>query len=695
MNAGSSYEHVAANSSTVGRSGPGEQLLLLDDFSQGGTGRVVGTVVDGYIRRGIDAERVLSIDDQSLRISPMRRPGWARCSLAYGPFAPDAGLGMSIHVLNGHHASEDYALRRLRSQLRSWLHGSHTRSLARRVPELMLNRRRRSAGKRLADWVYHWRHDAVALEENMTAGFFAVPAPATTDDLSAAFAIRGAGADNGELAMRVGSSLYAGVRRLTNVPMHLIAMLREDAVTYYVSSLAHAVAGAPHPLMQPLAIDGAPLKSDVYVGVEQQVLGEIGFSVDSRVYGVRVAMVPTLGRWPGTAHVADRMSATGPLDEAAVGGRWIVVPGALEEREPSGGVSSGDNATALIYPDAPTGLIRVRLEPTNGATGAAIFWRALDNEDHLRLEMTSLDARLVCRAQGADRVLSAVALASVVEDLQILDDGTTIRAAAGGSLLFEVPVPEDAHDERTGVGFGRRGTGPLRIREFEAHPREIPIPISLRSPAATWIEGNDVVIDDQFVDTPCHDLEGRTTSTGSWRRRMGRGRFEVEADGGLRVAAVPDRTAYTVPWPFPECADVNIRIVPVRSGHRSRAGAIFMQDDANFLIVSLWFNDRDDGAASVSSFVRLDGREDVYDAVWVNVRDRLQWDEPVDLRIAFDGGLYHASLNNEPVLWRSVRDIYPGARPLAVHETGIVANWEWGLDTGSRILSFRALSGAS
>ncbi len=243
------FEHAAASPSPVELSASGERLLLVDDFSQGAANdRVVGTVVGGYVRSGIDAERVLSIDDDGLRISPMRRPGWARCSLAYGPFAPDAGLGMSIHVLNGHHASEDYELRSLRSQLRSWFRGSHTKTLMRRVPELMLNRRRRSARRRLADWVFHWRHAAVMLEENMAAGFFSVPTPATIGDLSAAFAVRGTGADNGELTTRVGSSLYSVVQRLTNVPMHLIAVLREDAVTYYVSTLAHSVAARSLPV---------------------------------------------------------------------------------------------------------------------------------------------------------------------------------------------------------------------------------------------------------------------------------------------------------------------------------------------------------------------------------------------------------------------------------------------------------------
>ncbi len=122
---------------------------------------------------------------------------------------------------------------------------------------------------------------------------------------------------------------------------------------------------------------------------------------------------------------------------------------------------------------------------------------------------------------------------------------------------------------------------------------------------------------------------------------------------------------------------------------------IFREDDDNFVIVNLWFNDRPDGAASVSSFFRTGGREEVYDAVWVNVGDRVQWDRPVDVRAAFDGERYHVAVDGEPVLWRSLRDVYPDARELRVREVGLVANWEWGLDAGSRILRFVAATDAS
>jgi len=47
------------------------------------------------------------------------------------------------------------------------------------------------------------------------------------------------------------------------------------------------------------------------------------------------------------------------------------------------------------------------------------------------------------------------------------------------------------------------------------------------------------------------------------------------------------------------------------------------------------------------------------------------------------------------VLYRAFRDIYPGFRRLHIRKVGIVANWEWGHDTGSRFLSFEARAGVA
>jgi hypothetical protein len=667
--------------------------LLDDDFSdRRPPGRVIGSPAGGHTRGGNDVEGRLAVDGGALRISPLRTPGWGRCSLAYGPFVPDAGLAAVVHVLNGHHASESYGIRSMRSQLLSWLRGSHTRALARRVPELLTDRRRMPVHRRLTEWVQHWRRPpGELLNDNLAVGFFATPAPTSTADLTAAFLVRGTGVGNGELTAHVAGAQVPVVERVTNIPLLLVVVIREDAVTYFASSLDRAHGAAAHPMMRPLAVsDGRP-DVPLHVGVEQNVLGEIGFSVDSRVYGVRTAELPALGEWPGSAHAADRLRGRGALERSVHGQPWRAEGGAATRTE-AGVRTSAPGTLLLLDPGAPTGLLRVR-RGTSATPVPALVWRAEAGGDHHRVDVTDGAIRLVRRRDGRDEPLARgedVARATAIE---VTDDGTTIRVLAGGNIVL-VASTEPPEPGATAVGLLAPTPGEHAVHDFEAHPLEFPIPAALRLPAAPWRAGDLVVVDDDFAGERT-DLAGRSVTTGAWQRRSGHGRFALDGNG-LVVADAPDRTVYTVPWPHTGFADLTARLVPRRTGKaRSRAGIVFREDEDNFVIVNLWFNDRPDGAASVSSFFRTDGREEVYDAVWVNVGDRLQWDRPVDVRAAFDGDQYHVALDGEPVLWRAVRDVYPRARPLLVREVGLVANWEWGLDTGSRVLRFVAATDAS
>jgi hypothetical protein len=47
-------------------------------------------------------------------------------------------------------------------------------------------------------------------------------------------------------------------------------------------------------------------------------------------------------------------------------------------------------------------------------------------------------------------------------------------------------------------------------------------------------------------------------------------------------------------------------------------------------------------------------------------------------------------LDDEPLLYRRVRDIYPTAPPIRINRVGVVANWEWGDDTGTVFRNFTA-----
>lgn len=106
-------------------------------------------------------------------------------------------------------------------------------------------------------------------------------------------------------------------------------------------------------------------------------------------------------------------------------------------------------------------------------------------------------------------------------------------------------------------------------------------------------------------------------------------------------------------------------------------------------MIANWLDDVYDGA-SVSSFFHLNGFEELYDAVWSNVGNRIQWGVPHQFRAVFDGGRYIVFINDEPLLYRALTDIYPNIKPLHINRVGIVANWEWGDDTGSMFQHFIA-----
>jgi hypothetical protein len=66
----------------------------------------------------------------------------------------------------------------------------------------------------------------------------------------------------------------------------------------------------------------------------------------------------------------------------------------------------------------------------------------------------------------------------------------------------------------------------------------------------------------------------------------------------------------------------------------------------------------------------------------------MHWGEPHDFRVAFDGHEFAAHINGEPVLYRALTDVYPDCEGFAINRAGIVANWEWGCDTGSSFRNF-------
>jgi hypothetical protein len=56
--------------------------------------------------------------------------------------------------------------------------------------------------------------------------------------------------------------------------------------------------------------------------------------------------------------------------------------------------------------------------------------------------------------------------------------------------------------------------------------------------------------------------------------------------------------------------------------------------------------------------------------------------------MVFDGEQYMVFVNEEPVLYRALRDVYPHYQRFTIKQVGLMANWEWGNDTGSTFRNF-------
>jgi hypothetical protein len=387
---------------------------------------------------------------------------------------------------------------------------------------------------------------------------------------------------------------------------------------------------------------------------------------------------------------------------------WRVVTG--DPRRTAGGAqTSNDIATAWLVPGEPSGLIHALVTLSEGKGKAGILWRAKDSSNYLSFSISEDGFDLSVIADGDRQTLRSGALGEIDARepvaLQIRDDGNEIDASVNGRPVVQCQAVDGPPAVGLGVGFllDARGGGAPCIRDFEAHPRLVPLASKLPL-AAPWSQSGEIaVISDSFTARR-DDLEGYTSPNGvRWSRMMGQCRFALAGDGGVAIVATSDRpavsrTAYGVDWPDPNFADVSTVIVPPGEGrgknHMARGGLIFWEDEKNYFIINNWLDDSYNGT-SISAFFYVRGFEDIYDAVWTNVNDRLVHGQPNRLRVVCDGRQFRVYLNGAPVLYRAFRDIYPAFRRLHIRKVGIVANWEWGHDTGSRFLSFEALAGVA
>jgi hypothetical protein len=544
------------------------------------------------------------------------------------------------------------------------------------------------------------------VQDNLAVGWFPAEVPVDPCREGNGFVVHAGGPINGILRLRTAATLASTVISLQNIPIYLVIILRERGAAYYAASLPCANGMAAYPNMRPLGIDPCQDDATLYAAIYQSVQGEIGFSVDTRVYAASVEQLPSLSTWYGTAHAADRLAGTGPLagSVAEQGGVWHQLSGGYERTAAGVMPLTADNL-ALLTPAAPSGLVHLLVD-ASATTGreVGLVWRHADQQNDWRWYCSAHGSRLVIRHQGACIEIAHTAegrlQADRINSLQVLDDGVTFGLYLNGLLLFDRMFADARLQTATGVGFHvPQAESGLVMQNFEAHPRTMPMPETLQQGLSWFKLGERVMVRDKFTG-PAGELDGVTTTSGKtvWRKELGAGSFELTGNGAARVRATaqepcPGRTAYTVDWDNPTFADLQMTITPPGTeryqGEKGRSGFIFWQDADNYITISSYLDDIFPGSTT-SSFFHLNGFEELYDAVWTNMGERIRWGVPYRMRITFDGLHYLVFINEEPVLYRSLCDVYPQLAPLRITRVGIVANWEWGTDTGSLFQDFVA-----
>jgi hypothetical protein len=686
-------------------------VKVSEDFTQPRrAGSVVGAAMpQGGLRRGVDREGVIGIDNGALRIKPLIDPGWGRAGIAYGPFERRNGRTFAVFMVNCHNTSQSENLQEsFRDRFDRWLRGPDLYSRSRRMLQWLLSKRK---GRMLRQWLWWHRISVKSLpvpriDENLALGWFASEVPADPLAEGNGLVMHATGAENGELWARVGKSMLPAVRSVQNLQIHYVIVLRERGAAYYAASVAGANGLGCYPNMRLLAIDAFNDDPSVHAGVFQATLGQIGFRLDTRIYGTRVVDVPEWSTWYGTAHAADRLSGTGSLagSGADVGGAWQQISGRFE-RTVAGAEAGEDASLALLRATEPSGLIHVVIDAgSQDARSAGLVWRHADPDNFWQLmvnaagcELTLREASNVSMIARSDSVRLA---ADRLQSLQVVDEGRRFSLFLDGTLLFDTRFADDRLWRATGIGVTvpAKGNG-VRLTRFEAHPLECRLPAALDQGKPWWLLGRQDVVTEGF-EGPARDLDGKPTTTGAqtWRRTIGSGHIDITGERCAKFRACPaqrspGRLAYTVDWSHPEFADLEVEITPAGTGpgqgEHGLCGFILWQDLDNYVMLNIWRNEVYDGA-SISTFFLLDGFEDLYDAIWANVGNRIYWGRPHRLRVTFDGMHYMAFVNDEPVLYRALTDVYPDAKPLQIHRIGLLGNWEWGTDTGSVFRNFRA-----
>ncbi len=668
----------------------GTVARLKDDFAENiQRGSVINSKASSEITRyGRDEEGVLSVEQNTLRIDFPTFPGWNRHGVTYGPFKSESGLAFSVFLINGHnnsqtkHADESYVKYLLKGIFRQMLIKIPDNTLPvflkkKKVPEI----------SHYINWP--------AYSENLVVGWCESKNPPNPTKNGNSFIMRATGVENGQLLLQGGRVKMAALSGLQNIPYYYIGVIRENDILYYISSL-ESVEGIPaYSKMRPLYVMPKVKKKSIFLGIYQSVIGEVGFKAATRVYGVRANKITDWKTWYSSAYFHDKFESKQDSKLTTQKNNWRVIAGDFHRSHLGLRATAQSNTTIVEGIHKPC-LIHVLVSNINAVKFFGIIWRYEDEKNYYQLQFEKTEAHLIQVKQGSKSILYStknICFEKGVNSIQLSDYAGKISLVIDQNFI-EGFCTLGPNDNLKKVGFyAEEPSKVFAIQRMEMHAEEIDIPAELKIKEPWQVLGVNKLIEDSFSGE-LTNLDKSNTGL-DWQKEVGDGLFYITGKNGAKVKADlgnpnPGRTAYTTEWKENELADLEVEILPPGSerwqGHKGRSGLIFVQDKDNYIIINTWLEDR--YGASISSFFYLDGREDLYKAVWTNVGKRIYWGKPYNLRVVFDGMNYQAYLNGEAVLYRALSDIYPAASRLKINRVGIVANWEFGDDTGSEFRNF-------
>src|SRR5688572_7173195 len=253
-----------------------ETALMIDRFQDDRLpGGVIGTQAGaGMVRKGVDRERVISIDHGALRIQPLVKSGWGRAGIAYGPFQRRNGLAFGAFLINGHNTSQAEPIAEgFKLRLHRWVLGSETEKPLERMRRWWRGRQKKFIWRRLKQWLRTGlKHLEVPLvDENLAVGWFPSEAPGNPVQQGNSFVMHALGPECGGLWARVGAACLQTIRGLQNVQMYYFVVLRDRGAAYYAASIPGVPELNTHPKMRLLAIDAFHEDPTVYAGIHQSV----------------------------------------------------------------------------------------------------------------------------------------------------------------------------------------------------------------------------------------------------------------------------------------------------------------------------------------------------------------------------------------------------------------------------------------